>query len=255
MYAIDHSRTRHLNLSTEGIIEVHWTVARPDEQIARRSHSRPPQHVQDSNLCCAKRYSKHIFTLSTHAHDFSKAKALYVSKQIGGLSFLLQLLRYHSIQANQSIEEPRSPSFYIERPRKGNERVIDILKRSSKTPHTKIQIHLVIRPRRGTLFSRGRLWRYRKKWKETYLLFEKTKTLEFRRNEEDQDTRNGCESGASGDFFPRGGGQLGDDGKEKYTPLAVFNPFYSANLIKNLKPKFKNIPFFSINLIKISFEK
>ena len=62
-------------------------------------------------------------------------------------------------------------------------------------------------------------------------------------------------TGASEDFFSKGGGgQLRDD-KEKYTPLAFFNPFYSANLIKNLKPIFKNIPFFSINLIKISFEK
>ena len=47
--------------------------------------------------------------------------------------------------------------------------------------------------------------------------------------------------------------QLWDDGKEKYTPLAFFNAFYSANLIKNLKQKFKNIPFFSIKLNKDQF--
>ena len=53
----------------------------------------------------------------------------------------------------------------------------------------------------------------------------------------------------SGDFFPRAGGggggevQLLDNGKEKYTRLAFLTPFCSANLIKNLKPKFKNIIF------------
>ena len=43
--------------------------------------------------------------------------------------------------------------------------------------------------------------------------------------------------------------------KENIHPLAIFNPFFSVNLIENLKPKFKNISFFSVNLIRISFEK
>ena len=52
--------------------------------------------------------------------------------------------------------------------------------------------------------------------------------------------------GASGAFF-QGEGNFGKLSKEKYT-LVFSNPLYSANLIKNLKPKFQNIPFFSINL-------
>ena len=60
------------------------------------------------------------------------------------------------------------------------------------------------------------------------------------------------------DFFSRRG-QLWGDGDEKYSnekmssPLAFLNSFCSANLIKNLNPKFRIIHFFSINLTKTSF--
>ena len=78
--------------------------------------------------------------------------------------------------------------------------IIDIPKLSSETPHTKRQsyIHLVTRPHRATPFSRGAILTFSKEMKRNISSVrekkkKRNKTLVFRRNEENQDTRNGCE--------------------------------------------------------------
>ena len=52
-----------------------------------------------------------------------------------------------------------------------------------------------------------------------------------------------------------GGGNFGMMVKKNIPLLHFLTHIIVANLIKNLKPKFKDIPLFSINLTKVSFGK